>query len=57
MRNKSLIQQKVEKVESLLKLIGYSIRRAEYDNAYSNVEVTIEKLEEIRTLLNTEVQD
>ena len=57
MRNKTLVQNKMDKVESLLKLIGYSINRGEYEKGYKTVEDVIEKLEEVRTLLNTETQD
>jgi hypothetical protein len=57
MRNKDLLEQKRERLESNLKLIGYHIHRNESDTAYELVAKTLDVLEEVRTLLGTETQD
>jgi len=57
MRNKDLFEQKLEKFEAEVKNIGYNIHRNELDVAYSLVEVLLEKIGDLRTLLNTEYQD
>ena len=57
MRNKDLFEQKLERFESEVKKIGYHIRKNEVDVAYELVEVLLEKIGDLRTLLNTEHQD
>jgi hypothetical protein len=57
MRNKDLFEQKLERFEAEVKNIGYNIRRNELDTAYNLVEVLLEKIGDLRTLLNTEHQD
>jgi hypothetical protein len=57
MRNKELFEQKLERFEAEVKTIGYHIHRNELDVAYSQVEVLLEKIGDLRTLLNTEHQD
>jgi hypothetical protein len=57
MRNKDLFEQKLERFEAEVKKQGYHIRRAEYDIAYNKVEELIERIQDLRTLLNTETQD
>jgi hypothetical protein len=57
MRNKNLFEQKLERFEAEVKNMGYNIHRNELDTAYSLVEVLLEKISDMRTLLNTESQD
>lgn len=57
MRNKDLFEQKLERFEAEVKSIGYNIHRNELDVAYDLVETLLEKIADLRTLLNTESQD
>jgi len=57
MRNKDLFEQKLERFEAEVKNIGYNIHRNEVDKAYELVEALLEKIGDLRTLLNTESQD
>lgn len=57
MRNKDLFVQKLERFEAEVKNMGYNIHRGELDTAYQLVEVLLEKIGDLRTLLNTEHQD
>ena len=57
MRNKDLFEQKLERFEAEVKNIGYNIHRSELNTAYDLVEVLLEKIGDLRTLLNTEHQD
>jgi hypothetical protein len=57
MRNKDLFEQKLERFESEVKKMGYSIHKNELDIAYKLVEDLLEKIGDLRTLLNTESQD
>lgn len=57
MRNKVLLENKLENFESLVKKVGYHIRRNELNTAYDLIETLLEKLSDMQTLLNTESQD
>jgi hypothetical protein len=57
MRNKDLFEQKLERFEADVKSVGYNINKNERDVAYGLVEVLLEKIGDLRTLLNTEHQD
>jgi hypothetical protein len=57
MRNKNLFEQKLERFEAEVKGMGYNIHKNELDTAYSLVENLLEKIGDLRTLLNTEHQD
>ena len=57
MRNKDLFEQKLERFESEVKKMGYYIHKNELNAAYELVENLLEKLADMRTLLNTEHQD
>lgn len=57
MRNKNLFEQKLERFEAEVKNIGYNIHKNELDVAYGLVEVLLEKIGDLQTLLNTEHQD
>ena len=57
MRNKDLFAQKLERFESEVKKMGYHVHRNELAEAYEKVEELLEKIGDLRTLLNTEHQD
>ena len=57
MRNKDLFEQKLERFESEVKKMGYHIHRNELDVAFNKVGELLEKIADLRTLLNTESQD
>ena len=57
MRNKDVVQAKLERLEAEVKNIGFHIRRGEGDVAYEKVSTVLEAIGDIRTLLNTETQD
>jgi hypothetical protein len=57
MRNKDLFEQKLTRFEAEVKKIGYHIHRNEQSEAYAKVEELLEKIGDMRTLLNTEYQD
>lgn len=57
MRNKDLFEQKLERFEADVKNMGYNIHKNELEVAYNLVEVLLEKIADLRTLLNTEHQD
>ena len=57
MRNKEVVQTKLERLEAEVKLIGYNLHRGERDLAFDKVATILEAIGDIRTLLNTESQD
>jgi len=57
MRNKDLFETKLTMFETEVKKVGYLIRRNELDQAYDQVGFILEKIGDLRTLLNTEHQD
>ena len=57
MRNKDLFEQKLEKFEAEVKMVGFLIHRNELTEAYERVGELLEKIGDMRTLLNTESQD
>ena len=57
MRNKDLFEQKIERFEAEVKKMGYNIHKGNFDTAYELVEELLERLGDMRTLLNTEHQD
>ena len=57
MRNKNLITTKLERIESELRKLNFSIGRNEKREAYASIDVTKEHISNIKTLLNTETQD
>lgn len=57
MRNKDLFVVKLERFESEVKKMGYHIHKNERDEAYLKVEELLERIGDLRTLLNTESQD
>ena len=57
MRNKDLFESKLERFEAEVKKTGYHIRTHELDIAYEKIQELLEKIGDLRTLLNTESQD
>jgi hypothetical protein len=57
MRNKDLFEQKLERFEAEVKKMGYHIHRNELEVAFAKVGELLEKIGDLRTLLNTESQD
>ena len=57
MRNKDLITTKLERIESELRKLNFSIGRNERKGAYASIDATKEHISNIKTLLNTETQD
>ena len=57
MRNKEVVQNKLERLEAEIKLVGYNIRTANSDLAFEKVGKVLEDLADIKTLINTEHQD
>lgn len=57
MRNKDLFEQKLERFESEVKRVGYHVHRNEQTLAFEKVDELLEKIADMRTLLNTESQD
>ena len=57
MRNKEVVQRKLERLAADIKQIDYSFKRNEISNGYSYIKKVQEDLGDIQTLLNTETQD
>lgn len=57
MRNKLLVEKKIERIESLIKRVGFHVHREERNLAYPAIDAIIERIAEIKTLLSTETQD
>lgn len=57
MRNKELLEMKIDKIATEVKRTGYHIHKNEVDIAYTRLEPILEILAEMQTLLNTETQD
>ena len=57
MRNKELLDTKLDRLAAEVKLIGYHIRRNETETAYLKVGEILEKIEDMQTLVRTESQD
>jgi len=57
MRNKELFERKLDKFESEVKLLSYYMSRNEGNAAYDKLKELLERLDDMRTLLNTESQD
>ena len=57
MRNKNLITNKLERIESKLKVLNFHIGTNNRDEAYTSLDDIVSRIEEIKTLLNTETQD
>lgn len=57
MRNKELFVRKLEKFESEIKLAAYHFHRNELQEGSDKVMELLERIGDMRTLLNTEEQD
>lgn len=57
MRNKEVIQRKLERLAADIKLVGYSFKTNDSTNGYKYIDKTLEDISDINTLLNTETQD
>jgi len=57
MRNKGVIEARLERLESEIKNAGYLIRTNKSDEAFDKIEVLLEHISDIRTFLNGETQD
>lgn len=51
-----LIVKRIERLESKIKNIGYNIHKGSQDVAYSEVEVALELLEELKDILSRELR-
>lgn len=57
MKNKISIETILERIEAKIKKVGYHIRREEKEISYNYIEVILEDLSNVQTLLNRETQD
>jgi hypothetical protein len=57
MRNKEVIENNIERIETQVKKIGYHIKRNETQEGFNLIEKILEITANIQTLLNREVQD
>jgi hypothetical protein len=57
MRNKDVLEIKIERLESEIRKIGYFIHKNELKEGFDLVGKVLEDLSNIRTLLNRETQD
>ena len=57
MRNKEVVETRLERLESEIKNMAYLVRINKRDEAYDKVEVLLEHISDIRTFLNGETQD
>lgn len=56
MRNKEIVQARLERIELLTKSLNFHIGRMERRESYEVLDDITETLEYVRTLLNTETQ-
>ena len=57
MRNKLLVEKKLERLDALVSNIQFSLNRGERDNALKEVEAMRNQLEVITSLVQNEEQD
>jgi len=57
MRNKNLFENKIERLESIMKNIEYSFNRNERNEGIQEVTKAKQILEQLSTYLSTEIQD
>ena len=57
MRNKGVVEARLERLESEIKNMAYLIRIDKRDESYDKIEVLLEHISDIRTFLNGETQD
>tara|TARA_R110000744_G_scaffold80835_1_gene158872 strand:+ start:2196 stop:2369 length:174 start_codon:yes stop_codon:yes gene_type:complete len=57
MRNKNLVQTKLERVENKLRSLNFAIGTNSREDAYKILDTIKNYLDDVNTLLNTETQD
>jgi hypothetical protein len=57
MRNKNSISKKLERLESILRNLNYSIGTSDRTLSYKHLDKAKEQLSDINTLLNRETQE
>lgn len=57
MITKDVVLVKLERLEAEVKKVGFHIRRNESDTAFSKIEDLLERIGDIKTLLNRESQN
>lgn len=57
MRNKLVVEGRLQRVESEVKNVGYLIRTQNLEEAFAKIETILEHVSDIQTFLNGESQD
>jgi hypothetical protein len=57
MRNKQVVENRLQRLESEVKNVGYLIRTQNLDEAFNKIETILEHIGDIQTFLNGESQD
>ena len=57
MRNKQVVENRLHRLESEVKNVGYLIRTQNLDEAFNKIETILEHIGDIQTFLNGESQD
>ena len=57
MRNKLVVETRLQRLESEVKNVGYLIRTQKLDEAFDKIETILEHVSDIQTFLNGESQD
>lgn len=57
MRNKLVVETRLQRLESEVKNVGYLIRTQKFDEAFDKIETILEHVSDIQTFLNGETQD
>lgn len=57
MRNKLVVETRLQRLESEVKNVGYLIRTQNLEEAFAKIETLLEHIGDIQTFLNGESQD
>lgn len=57
MRNKVVVEGRLQRLESEVKNVGYLIRTQNLEEAFTKIEILLEHISDIQTFLNGETQD
>lgn len=57
MRNKILVEKKLERLDSLVSNIQFSLNRGERDSALKEAQLVRESIEDVLSLIRNEFQD
>jgi hypothetical protein len=57
MRNKLVVETRLQRLESEVKNVGYLIRTQNLEEAFAKIETLLEHISDIQTFLNGESQD